>query len=175
MSLPRKKQKRSPNKLPNDPVPVLLDAAKKLNETPFDVYGIAYLKKSLQSRPAIGGGADFEGYRPPEDKFEYPPYDFMPKLMEPGTVKSAVVLADQPENIEYVAVVINRVEPTIREFQMDTSPVVRQNQLLARMEQDKRLAYRFGVMKQLREKAGLDIFPIEANAQNDRGTPDDDN
>jgi hypothetical protein len=160
---------------PSDPVPALLDAAKKLNETPFDLFGVAYLKKSLQSRPSIGGGSDFEPYRPPEDKIEYPPFDFMPKLMEPGAVKSTAVLADQPENIEYVAVVINRVEPTIREFQMDTSPVVRQNQLLARMEQDKRLAYRFGVMKHLREKAGLQVLETASAAQNDRGSPDDDN
>ena len=160
---------------PSDPVPALLDAAKRLNETPFDLYGVAQLKKSLQSRPSIGGGSDFEPYRPPEDKIEFPPFDFMPKLMEPGTVKSTVVLADQPENVEYVAVVINRVEPDIREFQMDTSPVVRQNQMLAAMEQDKRLAYRLGAMKQLREKAGLQILETAANAQTDRGSPDDDN
>ena len=162
--LAKKEAEKIAKQSPSDPVPALLDAAKKLNETPFDLFGVAYLKKSLQSRPAIGGGSDFEPYRPPEDKIEYPQFDFITKLMDPGTVKSAVVLADQPENIEYVAVVINRVVPEIRDFQMDTSPVIRQNQMLAAMEQDKRLAYRFGVMKQLREKAGLQILEVPANA-----------
>ena len=142
---------------PGDPIPALMDAAKKLNETPFDLFGVAYLKKSVQSRASIGGGSDFEAYRPPEDKIEYPPYDFMPKLMDPGTVKSTVVLANQPEDIEYVAVVTNRLEPTIKEFQQDTSPVIRQNPMVQAHEQNESFTYRLPAKNHLREKAGLQI------------------
>ncbi len=158
---------------PSDPLPALLDAAKKLNEKPFDLIGVAYLKPALQSRANLGGGSDFQPYRPPEDKIEYPAYDFMEKLMDPGTVKSAVVLANQPKTIEYVAVVTNRVEPTVRDFQRDTMSVFQINPLLADLEREKRLSYRIAVMVELREKAKLQI--LEGAAQSDSRGSDEDN
>jgi hypothetical protein len=160
---------------PSDPLPALLDAAKKLGETPFDLFAIAHLRPSLQSRAPIGGGADFEAYKPPEENIEYPPINFVDKLMDPGTKNSAVVLADQPKNIEYVAVVTNRVEPTVKDFQRDTSPIIRQNPMLSALEEDKRLSYRIGVMSHLREKAGLQINEktVQAMRENRNNSEDD--
>ncbi len=158
---------------PSDPLPVVLDAAKKLNETTFDLTGVAYLKPSLQSRANLGGGSEFQPYRPPEDKIEYPPYDFMEKLMDPGTVKSAVVLANQPKTIEYVAVIMNRVEPSPRDFQRDTASVFQINPILADLQKEQRLSYRIAVLGDLREKAGLQL--LEGAAQSDTRGSDEDN
>lgn len=159
---------------PSDPLPALLDAEKRLGLKAFDLFGVAHLRQSLQSRAPIGGGTDFEAYRPPEKEIEYPPIDFVDKLMDPGTRNSVVVLADQPKNIEYVAVVTNRVDPTVNDFQRDTSPVIRQSQMLTALENDKRLSYRIGVINHLRDKAGLQINEKTAQSLRDnRNTTED--
>jgi hypothetical protein len=161
---------------PSDPVPALLDAAKKLGATPFEIFGIAHLRPALQSRAPIGGGADFEAFRPPEDKIEFPPIDLVDKLMDPGTKNSVVVLADQPKNIVYVAVVMNRVEPSVKDFQRDTSPLIRQSPMLTALEQERRLGYRIAVMNHLRDNAGLHINEqtVQAMRENRSNLPEDD-
>jgi hypothetical protein len=136
----------------------LLAEAKKLGETPIELYAVSYLKPAVRAR-GMGDGSDFEQYRVKETLIEYPPSDFVDKLFTPGTVNSTTVLADQPGNIQYVAVVTHRVEPTVMQFQRDTSPSygMRPNQLLSELEQRNRVTYRFEVRDEMRKKAGFSL------------------
>jgi hypothetical protein len=159
---------------PTDPVPVLMDAAKKLGETPFDLYRVAYLRPAVQARAGMGSGADFEEYRVPESLIEYAPRDLVEKLLTPGTLKSTVLLSDQPGNIQYVAVITNRMEPSVKEFQRDTSPLLRPSQLLGTIEHQNRIYYRLDVQNNLRKKAGLNLNETTASAANSGGSSGED-
>ncbi|CAN5477175.1 hypothetical protein BH10PLA2_BH10PLA2_19520 [soil metagenome] len=171
--LAKQEAERIVKQSPSDPVPAMLDAAKKLGETPFDLYRVAYVRPAIQSR-AMGGREEFEQYKAPENLIEFPPTNLVEKVMTPGTLKSAVVLADQPGNIQYVAVVTNRIEPTVAEFQRSTSSYT-QNRMLATIEQEKRVFYRFEVMNNLREQAGMKINEAAAAQAAANGAADDEN
>ncbi len=172
--LAKKEAERILKQSPTDPVPVLMDAAKKLGETPFDLYRVSYLRPAVQARAGMGSGAEFEQYRVPESLIEYAPSDLLEKLLTPGTLKSTVLLSDQPGNIQYVAVITNRMEPSIKEFQRDTAPFLRPSQMLTTVEHQNRLYYRLDVQNNLRKKAGLNLNEAAASAANASGSSGDD-
>ena len=160
---------------PSDPIPALMDAAKKLGETPFDLYRVAYLRPAVQARPGMTGGSEFEQYRAPETLIEYPPRDLVEKLLTPGTKNSTVLLTDQPGNLQYVAVVTNRLEPSVKEFQFATSSFRGPSQLQGTIEHQNRVLYRFEVQDSLRKKAGWKLSETTAKAAGNSDSGDDEN
>lgn len=153
-----------------DPTPVLTDAGKKLGTAVFDLPGVAYLKGSTQV--LAGRGGQFEPYRIPEDKIEFPPLDFVTTAMTLQKGGETTVVADYPKNNFYVVALRQRSEPTVKDFHRDTSPsaILRQNFLLTRLEQEHRVQYRAAVLEQLRQKAGLTINQEALKDTSDRDT-----
>lgn len=145
-------------KTKGDPVPVLTDAAQKPNE-PFNLY----LVSRLQSRPSalFNMTKQYEPYRVPEDRIEYPPADFVDRVLALKEKGDTAVLTDRPEAHVYVAALLNRIEPTMQEFVLrykEASPTAfQQDSLYDRFEQEQREKYREAILTQLREDAKLTI------------------
>jgi hypothetical protein len=128
-----------------DPLPILREAAK--NESLIDIDGIARLARSLSASAQFSG--TYQPYTVAESKIEYPPADFVEKVLELNKVNDVTVLTNGPKNIYYVTVLINRSEPAMTEY--------REAALRPRLEQERRLAYQLGFMAELRTEARLQI------------------
>jgi hypothetical protein len=132
------------------PVASLLKDAGKGTEL-IDIYGIARLSPQKSFRPDPIGG--YQKYVVPEDKIEYPPDDFVDKVLDLKQVGDVTVLSDKPKDTYYVAAVIHRAEPS------PTSEEFRQGGLLIKLAHERQVDYRRACMEQLREQAGLVINP----------------
>lgn len=147
-------------KAKGDALPVFKDAAKQYGQEPFDLLGVARLKNVVQALSGPGGLAP---YKVPEDKVEYPSTDFAEKLLsmkEQGVVET---LTDMPKSHYYVAVLTQKIVPTLTEFQKDTAPRgFRQNEYMERLEKERRKEYRLACLKQLEDKARYAVLDQEA-------------
>ncbi|TMQ34576.1 MAG: hypothetical protein E6K70_06865, partial [Planctomycetota bacterium] len=130
-------------------VSVLKDAGKGTEL--IDIYAVARQTPRKSFRPdAIGA---YDEYVVPEDKMEYPPKDFVDKVLDLKQVGDVTVLSNRPKDTYYVAAVIHRAEPS------PTSEEFRQGGLLIKLAHERQVDYRRACMEQLREQAGLVINP----------------
>jgi hypothetical protein len=121
-------------------------------------------------------GTMYEPYRFPENLIPYArTSDFLDDLMKDRKTGKerekgdAVVLEDEPKRTYYVAVILERQEPSYREFYQaykDGAPDARPpDQLLAEFIQRRGEEYRRGVIHQLRFEAGVTdesgIYPFD--------------
>src|SRR5205814_4230807 len=111
--------------------------------------------------PKLGVAFDFtkqyEPYKVREEDIPYPRpnlVDRLTSLREPG---DAVVVTDRPEKTYYVAVLLNRPQPSEDEFYKLYAKTPFQDSLLSRLEEERRLKYRQEILKQLRVEAGSKV------------------
>src|SRR5262249_47411605 len=96
-------------------------------------------------------------YRIPEEKaaeFRYPPDDLVKQLLTLEKPGSAMVLVDKPARNFYVAVALNRDEPSISQFKKLYSRTPDEDTLWERLVQERSQEYRDELLKQLRREAG---------------------
>jgi hypothetical protein len=147
------------NKPGGDPVPELTEAAKRLKQNVMELHGVARLVRTPSFR--AGAMAQYAPYRVPEDKIEYAASDFTDQVLElkqPGDVK---VVSDEPEKTYYVVALMQKVEPTVREFQRETAaipPFQPISYFLARLQMDREVEYRRAALNQLKADARVKIF-----------------
>jgi hypothetical protein len=165
-----------------DPIPNLLDDAKHYEKLVgqktdlFDLNGIARLTKSFSPRAGLSG--QYQDYKVPEDKIEYPDPNFVKDVLALKTKGDVTVLSDKPKEHYYVVALTNRNEPTIHEFQLNTTPLFPQrdfplqqgNDLLIRFEQERQHEYRVACLERLRTQANLWINDEARKRGDERGT-----
>jgi hypothetical protein len=128
-----------------DPIPVLTEAAK--GQSLIEMLGVARLTRMLSPRAEYTG--TYQPYVDRTEKIEFPPPDFVDKVLELTQVGKVTVLADQPKNTYYVAALTGRSEPTRQESQ--------EAKLLPMLVQERRTVYRREIIEQLRAQAQVHI------------------
>jgi hypothetical protein len=105
-------------------------------------------------------------YEPPqiaEDKVPYAGRDFADKVLalKDKAKGDTLVQADQPETTYYVAVLVDKTEPSmddfLRVYRNSGSNSVHRDPLLQIFEQERQVKYYKDVLEQLRQEAKLDI------------------
>jgi hypothetical protein len=142
----------------SDTANCLANAAKRLGTKLIDLDSVSRLRRKLS--PRAGFGDDYEVYRVPEEKIEYPAIDLVDQVLELKNVGETKVLNDAPISTYYVTALSKRVEPTVRDFEKDTASFAFQrmrNTFLAILQDERRTQYRKGIMDQLRAQARLNI------------------
>lgn len=154
------------------PEPVLTEESKH-PERLFSLYLISRLQRS---RSALFGSRQYEAYRVPEDKIEYPPAEFIEKVLGLKEKGDVVVLQDRPNRFYYVAALINRIEPSMQEFYLsynESGPgALQRDTLLDLFEQEQRQKYAQEFVEQLRAEAHLHIEADAKKHMEDRDTGD---
>jgi hypothetical protein len=126
----------------------------------FELTGVAHLVKPTHE-VLFGQARQYRPYQPPEDKIRYPRDTFVDQLLNMKSKGDSVVLRDKPEANFYVAVLLDRSEPSIKEF-YEVYHDFRLDPLWQRMEAQAHQDYKKMVLEQLRTEAG----PVhEAGAQ----------
>jgi len=95
-------------------------------------------------------------YRVPEDKselFEHPPADLAKQLLTLKRPGEATVVADQPVKNFYVAVLLDRSEPSLADFKAVYARTPRKDTLYNLFLAQRRADYRRSVLEQLRREA----------------------
>src|SRR5262249_22326374 len=140
-----------------DPIPNLTEASKSFGEKLIDLDGVARL--TSPPNPRAGMGKQYEPYKVPEDKIEYPPSDFADEVLKLKEKGEVAVISDQPKANYYVVALMQRMEPSVRDFQRDTSPSFfqYQNALVSQPEQERQREYRLALMDTLRSQAKWSI------------------
>jgi hypothetical protein len=91
-----------------DAVRNLTEASKRLGSPLMSLYGVARLKRQLTSR---AGKVQYEPYKVPEDKIEYPAGDFVDRMLDIPDTGDVAVLHDQPQAHYYVVTLTQRNKP----------------------------------------------------------------
>jgi hypothetical protein len=135
-----------------DAVRTLTEASGKVAAKIMPLDGITRLKRTPSSTSGVD--ASYEEYKVPEKDMEYPPGDFLDKIMNLKEKGEVAFFSDRPEAHFYVAALVERFEPSIKDFYSDSSTFSFQgNTLLKRFEDEKRKQYRREIMAALREQA----------------------
>jgi hypothetical protein len=124
----------------------------------FDEFTLENIARLVpRSSDFLPGRLDFlVEYRPyevPADKIAYPPADFVDKLLKLKEPGDSLVLADRPMKTYYVAVLVARSSPHLREFKDAYSLGARSDPIWQRMMDDRRQTFQEELMKQLRLEA----------------------
>ncbi len=107
---------------------------------------------------------EFQAYQVPADKIAYPPANFVEKLLTLKTPGESLVLADRPMKHYYVAVLLARSVPTMRDFTDLYSKAAPDDAIWQRMMDDYRRDFQLALLKQLRiEAAGKDRVDEQGN------------
>jgi hypothetical protein len=103
------------------------------------------------------GGGEYQRYRIPDEKVEYPSGRFLDEILKLGTEGEVKVLHNRPETTYYVAVLEEK--PLTPDFFGEYSLQMKGRALMDQYEQDEHLRLKFqeGVMAQLEKAAKLDI------------------
>lgn len=143
--------------------------AKKAGLSMIDVNAVARLRRKPMALAGLGD--DYEFYQVPEDKIEFPAGDFVSQVLEMKTPGETRILSNDPKDTYYVAALTLRVEPSVREFEKDTSTLAIQfeSALLGRLESERRVEYIKGVLDQLRAQARLRIEEDRRSMVSERG------
>jgi hypothetical protein len=143
-----------------DVLPTFKEIGDKHSWKPFDLYGVA----RLQSKPsALFGPKQYEPYRVPDDKIEYPSADFVDRLQGLQAKGDVTVVHDRPERTYYVAALTqNPTKPTPLSFffvyqDAGGGALRTPDPLLSLREQELRREYYRAFMDELRAQAGLSI------------------
>jgi hypothetical protein len=140
-----------------DPVRNLLDAARGQPLVTLD--GVTRRTRTPSARAEFSG--QYTAYVVPEDKVEYPSFDFVEKIVDLPNKGDVTIVSDMPKNIYYVVAVTQRIEPTQKEFQ--------EAQLLPDLERARRREYRDSVMLNLQLQVRLYIDPENRKQVEERG------
>jgi hypothetical protein len=145
-----------------DAVRSLTEASLPLDRKLVALDGISRLKKT----PSINAGmsARYSVFAVPENLIEYPPADFVDKVLALNEKGDVAVVTDRPQDHFYVVVLVERHEPTLVEFHGDTARDFQGNALLSQFENERRKEYKDEVIARLREEARLriiDLKPLE--------------
>ncbi len=141
----------------------LEDVARLVKRTSFAALKTQY-ERYLEAQPP----------RLPADKLAYPPPDLVEQLLTlDKSARPATVVKDRPESVYYVAVLLNRAEPTFDDFfktyEQTHAPVG--DGLWDRLEAERRRTYKDELVKQLRaavskvDDQGKVIISEEARAR----------
>jgi hypothetical protein len=143
----------------DDAVRFLRDQAK--GEKLIELKDVARLRPI--SREMIIGGPRtprrFKPYELPADTIAYPPPDLLDQLLSLHSEGEVTLIADKPQMHYYVAVLMERVVPDVRDFiEIYREPVSRmlgdEPTVWQMAVEDKREAFRDKVLAQLRAEAG---------------------
>jgi hypothetical protein len=121
----------------------------------FELKGVAELLPPREVLPLAR--VEYRPYQVPEsqaEEFPYPRPDLVKQLMTLERPGQATVLADRPARRYYVAVLLERDEPSVKEFSKLYGRSPRSDTLLQRFEQQRREDYKREVLEQLRREAG---------------------
>jgi hypothetical protein len=145
------------------------DALKFLRDqkqgTEFELANVARLiPRSNIALPGREDRADFRPYEVPADKIAYPPPDFLDRLLALKEDGTATVIADRPAKHYYVAVLLARSVPPLREFNDLYAKPALNDPIWVQMMTDRRVALQKELMRQLRvDAAGKDGVDAEGN------------
>ena len=134
-----------------DPLPVLKDAEPRFGAI-IDLPNVARWVKSPTARP--DPTSNYTLFEIKEEKIEYPDLGMADEIVDKMTqVGDTLLLNNAPKDIYYVAALTRREVPTVKEFLKDTNST--QSFFLSGFQYERRLKYREGVLKELRDQAGL--------------------
>jgi hypothetical protein len=147
---------------PEDAVRFLRD---QKEGTEFELTNVARLvPRPRDFLPGREDRAEFRTYEGPTDKIPYPPADFVDRLLtlkEPG---SALVLSDRPGKHYYVAVLLARSVPPMRDFNDLYAKPWQNDPIWLDMMRERREALQQDLLRQLRrEAAGPDGVDAQGN------------
>jgi len=135
------------------------DAGRVLREQglgePFELTNVAPMVRPRE--PHFIGAANYRPYEVPEelrDKLTYPPPDLPRQLQVLKRPGDATVVSDRGEDTWYVAVLVERSEPTLKQFQEVYANSPRFDPLHERLQEKKSAELRQAVLAQLRREAG---------------------
>ena len=138
------------------------DAERILKEqklVPFELDNVTQV--AAPAREVIPGlPTDYRPYQIPEDKAEllpYPPQDFVKQLMKLTRPGDATVVVDSPAKTFYVALLIDRTEPSIADFKSVYVRSPHSDPMYMHLVRQRREEYRKSVMEQLRREASADL------------------
>jgi hypothetical protein len=114
---------------------------------------VCHLRK-LQDVAGAGRVPEYRPYQVPEDKIKYPLPDFVTRLLQLQEPGQSELLWDRPQMHFYVAVLRERIVPTMKEFTELYSVVPQSDQLWQMMMDEKHREFYQDLMKQLRAEAG---------------------
>jgi hypothetical protein len=135
-------------------------AMKHLQKEPIT---LPTLSKFMRPRIAREGPRDYEPPRISEDKVPYAGQDFPTKVLalKDKSKGDALVQPDQPETTYYVAVLVDKSEPSMDDFlstyRSCSSESVHRDPLLQIFEQERQVKYYKDVVAQLQKDAKLQI------------------
>ncbi len=141
-----------------DVLPTLKEVGDKNAWQPFDLFAVA----RIQDKPtAVFGPKQYEYYRVPDDKVEYPSNDFVDELLKLKEKGEVTILQNRPETIYYVtALTQSAKEPSLLSYYFsykDATSSTRRDPLLAQREQEGRQQYYRAFIQELQEQAHLSI------------------
>jgi hypothetical protein len=129
-----------------------------------EVIELTKVARQVPEDVAIATGHRYQPFHFP-DVIRYPGKDWVDQMLDHLKVKGdTLVLADQPDRTKYVAVLLDRHEPTLRTFAdvyREAAVSVSRDQLLEQFIQEKRTKYREEFLKALRVEATPDKYKEE--------------
>ena len=160
-ALARKKAEELEAKVNKPPV-TPADAERFLREqklTSFELENVS--QYAAPSKEVLAGiTTDYRPYQVPEDKFEelpFPPQDFVKQLMKLERPGDATVIVDMPAKTYYVAVLVDRTEPSLADFKSVYVRSPGSDPMYMRLQGLRREEYRKAVVEQFRRDANSDL------------------
>jgi hypothetical protein len=132
------------------PIPILTEATTKFGGTLYSLDGVSRLKKSPSVRADLG--PQYAPFPIPENVIEYPPADFVDKVLGLKDKGDVLVIADSPQSHYFVIALAERYEPNVKDFYQDSATSLQGNPLLLMFQDERRKQYREETMKRLREE-----------------------
>jgi hypothetical protein len=130
----------------------------------FEVIELTKVARQVPEDVAIATGHRYQPFHFPE-AIRYPGKDWVDQMLDHLKVRGdTLVLRDQPEKTFYVAVLLDRHEPSLRTFAdvyKDAAVSLSRDQLLDQFVQEKRTKYREEFLKALRVEATPDKYKEE--------------
>ncbi|MFO0876320.1 MAG: hypothetical protein U0840_03020 [Gemmataceae bacterium] len=141
------------------------DAARLLAEQKGETFELDSIAQFVPPREVLAGRrTEYTPYQVPEDRqgiFEYAPAELAKQLMTLKRPGEATVVVDQPARNFYVAVLMDRAEPTVAEFKALYEKTPRNDALYSMFLAQRRADFRKSVLEQLRREAG----PVEKDGR----------
>jgi hypothetical protein len=135
------------------------DAVRILNEQKQgEVFELDNIAQLVPPREVLAARrTEYSAYQVPDDKqalFEFPPPDLAKQLLALKRPGQATVIVDQPAKNFYVAVLLERSEPTMADFKAVYARTPKEDTMYTFFLAQRRADYRRQVLEQLRREAG---------------------
>jgi hypothetical protein len=132
----------------------------------FELDNVAMLVPPRKDEIFVGrqSSAEFQPYEVPRDKIAYPPANFVQQLLTLKAPGDSRVIADKPSKHYYVAVLLERSVPRLREFYEVYAKAAPEDPIWQRMMEQRRRDLDQDLLRQLRlEAAGKDNVDEDGN------------